>query len=139
MNRPFTILHSILLSLGLFLTACAPAANTAAAETLLQVVRADGSSQPFTADDIRGLPLAQVTVDGKVEEGPRLLEVLIAAGVSDFSEVTLTGGSAPLTLTRAQVDDNTILDLTNRGTLKLATTHIPKSEWTRDITTITVK
>lgn len=141
MNRHAAGLLSLLVAFGLILPACAPAAATQAVPpgTLFQVVRADGSSQPFTAADLQNLPVAQITVDGKVEEGPRLLDVLIAAGVNDFSEVTLIGSSAPVTLTRDQVDDNTLLDLTNRGTLKLASTHVPKPDWTKDITIITVR
>ncbi len=77
--------------------------------------------------------------DGKVQEGPKLLDILTLAGVTDFTEVTLTGSASPVTLTRAQVDDNTILDFNNHGTLKLATTYIPMPNWTKDISEIAVK
>ena len=90
-------------------------------------------------DDMKKLPLAQLTVEGKVEEGPKLLDILNAAGITDFTEVTLTGSASPATLTKAQVDDNTLLDFTNHGTVKLATTYIPKANWTKDISEITVK
>jgi hypothetical protein len=74
-----------------------------------------------------------------VQEGPKLADVLALAGVTEFSEVTLSGSSAPSTLTFEQVDDNTILDFSNRGTMKLATTYIPKADWVKDITAIVVK
>jgi len=64
---------------------------------------------------------------------------LNAAGVTDFTEVTLTGSANPVTLTKAQVDDNTILDFNNHGTLKLATTYVPMPDWTKDISEIAVK
>ena len=67
------------------------------------------------------------------------MDVLALAGVTDFTELTISGSSAPTTLTFEQVDDNTILDFTNHGTVKLATIYIPKANWTKDITKIEVK
>lgn len=112
---------------------------TAVSTALFQVVKPDGSKVGVTIEDLKTLPLKQVTAEGKVEEGPGLLEVLNFAGVTEFSEVTLTGTSSPAVLTREQVDDNTILDLTNHGTVKLATTYIPKANWTKDVAEIVVK
>ncbi len=104
-----------------------------------QVVKADGSKFAVTLDALKKLPIANITVDGKVQEGPKLLDILTLAGVTDFTEVTLTGSASPVTLTRAQVDDHTILDFNNHGTLKLATTYVPMPDWTKDISEITVK
>jgi len=140
---------------GILLSACAPAAipaatsgnpktpqalqPTAVSTALFQVVKPDGTKIGLTMDDLKKLPPAQLTVDGKLQEGPKLLDVLQAAGVTDFKEITLTGSASPVTLTRAQVDDNTILDFNNHGTLKLATTYVPMPDWTKDISEITVK
>jgi hypothetical protein len=144
----------LLIVLALTLSACAPAATQPAADgpktpqalqptavsgVLFQVILPDGTSVGITLDHLKSLPLAQLTVDGKTEEGPKLMDILTLAGVTDFSEVSLTGSSAPVTLTREQVDDNTILDFNNHGTLKLSTTYVPKADWTKDISTITVK
>ncbi|MBI5298161.1 MAG: hypothetical protein HY869_22010 [Chloroflexi bacterium] len=152
MKRNISVLMLILLALTL--AACAPAATQPAADgpktpqalqptaisgALFQVILPDGSSVGITLDQLKSLPLAQLTVDGKTEEGPKLMDILTLAGVTDFSEVSLTGSSAPVTLTREQVDDNTILDFNNHGTLKLSTTYVPKADWTKDISTITVK
>lgn len=108
-------------------------------EALFQVIKPDGTTQDFKWDNLKKLPLARITVEGKTEEGPKLLDVLHAAGITDFEEVTLTGSTSPVTLTRDQVDDNTILDFTNRGTVKLATAYLPKADWTKDISKIVVK
>jgi len=146
-------LFSVLFLLGVLLSACAPAltpiANqpktpqalqpTAVSTALFQVVKPDGTKIGITMDDLKKLPLAQLTVDGKLQEGPKLMDVLNAAGVTDFTEVTLTGSANPVTLTKAQVDDNTILDFNNHGTLKLATTYVPMPDWTKDISEIAVK
>jgi len=106
---------------------------------LFQVIKADGSSVTMSWDDLKKLPLMTISVEGKVEEGPKLSDVLKAAGVTEFSEVSLSGSSNPVTLTRAQVDDNTILDFNNHGTVKLSSTYIPKPEWTKDVSEIKVK
>jgi hypothetical protein len=136
--------------LSLLISACSSSQNngpktpqalqpTAISTALFQVIKADGSKVGVTINDLKTFPLKQITVEGKVEEGPGLLDVLEFAGVSEFTEVTLTGSSSPVTLTHEQVDDNTILDLTNHGTVKLATTYIPKANWTKDVAEITVK
>ena len=116
-----------------------PVAPTVSAAGLFQIVKADGTRFAVTLDALKALPLAQITVDGKVQEGPKLLAVLALADVTQFTEVTLTGSASPATLTFAQVDNNTILDFNNHGTLKLATTYIPMPNWTKDISEITVK
>jgi hypothetical protein len=51
----------------------------------------DGSTFNVTLDMVKSLPLAQLTAEGKVEEGPYLLDVL--ALPAEFTEVTLTGSS----------------------------------------------
>jgi hypothetical protein len=104
-----------------------------------QIVKADGTKFDITLDALKKLPLANITVDGKVQEGPKLMDILALASVADFTEVTLTGSASPVTLTHEQVDDNTILDFNNHGTLKLATTYVPMPDWTKDISLITVK
>ncbi|MBK8780738.1 MAG: hypothetical protein IPO22_02815 [Anaerolineales bacterium] len=71
--------------------------------------------------------------------GPYLSDVLALAGVTEFTEVTLTGSSNSATLTFEQVNENTILDFNNHGTMKLSSTYIPKANWTKDVSLITVK
>ena len=139
----------VLLPLILLLSACASSATQAptaasdqaqpASSALFQIVKPDGSKFDVTLDAVKALPLAQLTAEGKVEEGPYLSDILALAGVTEFAEVTLTGSSNPATLTFEQVDKNTILDFNNHGTMKLSTTYIPKANWTKDVAVITVK
>ena len=112
---------------------------TAVSTALFQIIKADGTSFDVTLEALKTLPLAQVTADGKVEEGPYLSDILALAGVTEFTEITLNGSSSPVTLTFEQVDKNTILDFNNHGTLKLYSTYIPKAQWTKDVSEITVK
>lgn len=138
----------------LLLAACAPAVNlennppktpqelqpTPDSDALFVVVKPDGSEVGFTWDDLKKLPLAAMTAEGKVEEGVKLMDVLTAAGVNEFTEVSLSGSRSPATLTFEQVqDETTILDFTNHGTVKLATPHVPKADWTKDVARIEVK
>ncbi len=143
-------LFPLLVILSLFLSACSPSQTngpktpqalqpTAVSTALFQVIKPDGSKVGVTINDLKTLPLKQLVVEGKVEEGPGLLDVLKFAGVTDFKEVSLTGSAGPATLTREQVDDHTILDFNNHGTVKLATTYIPKPDWTKDVAEIIVK
>lgn len=141
-----SVFLSIAVTGMMLMSACAAPAETpvtasteSAANALFKIVKADGSSFDVTLESVKALPLASITVEGKVQEGPKLGDVLALAGVTEFTEVTLSGSSAATTLTADQVDDNTILDFSNRGTMKLATTYIPKAAWTKDITEISVK
>ncbi|MBK8784662.1 MAG: hypothetical protein IPO22_23340 [Anaerolineales bacterium] len=117
----------------------APAAVSDNSQVLFQIVKADGTTFDVTLNAVKALPLAQLQAEGKVEEGPYLSDVLALAGVTEFTEVTLTGSSNPATLTFEQVNENTILDFNNHGTMKLSSTYIPKANWTKDVSLITVK
>lgn len=145
---------SNLFIIALLMSACAPSSAapvadepktpqalqpTAVSTALIQIIKPDGTKFGVTLDALKALPLGQVTAEGKVEEGPYLSDVLALAGVTEFKEVTLTGSSNPVTLTFEQVDQNTILDFNNHGTLKLSSTYVPKANWTKDVAEITVK
>lgn len=142
---------SLLFIFCFWLSACAsPAAEapktpqafqpTPVLGALLVVVKADGAEVSLTWDDLKKLPLAQMTAEGKVEEGVKLLDVISTAGVTEFTQVSLSGTSSPATLTFEQVQDpTTILDFTNHGTVKLSTNYIPKAKWTKDVARIEVK
>ena len=142
------ILSILFLLITLIFSACSTSATAvpteaqaqpAASNALFQIVKADGTTFDVTLDAVKALPLATLQADGKVEEGPYLKDVLALAGVTEFTEVSLTGSSSPVTLTFEQVDENTILDFNNHGTMKLSSTYIPKANWTKDVALITVK
>lgn len=116
-----------------------PAAAPTPAGTLLAVVKADGTTFYVTMDDMKKLPLAQLAAEGKMEEGPALTEVLKLAGVTSYTSIHLSGSSSPADLTREQVEAGSILDFNNHGTVKLASSAIPKADWTKDVSLIEVK
>lgn len=105
---------------------------------LFRVVTADGSAVMFTIDDIKALPLAQYMTEGKVEEGPKLLDVLAKAGVTEFSGVIVSGPASSQALTRQQIDDQTVLDLTNHGTVKFSGPALARADWVKDVDLILV-
>ncbi|MBI5953446.1 MAG: hypothetical protein HY865_17470 [Chloroflexi bacterium] len=140
--------------LSLVLTACGTPATTEnpsdesthaqpteapSTPALFKIVKPDGSTFNVTLEAVKALPLATVQAEGKIEEGPYLKDVLALAGITEFSEVSLSGSSNSATLTFDQVDENTILDFNNHGTMKLASTYIPKADWTKDVAEIVVK
>ena len=150
----------ILISTVLLLSACASAAaapvqiqptelssspaqpqptEVSSAPVLFQIIKPDGTTFGVTLEAVKALPLATLTVEGKVEEGPYLSDVLALAGITSYTEVSLTGSSSLATLTFEQVDKNTLLDFNNHGTMKLSTTYIPKANWTKDVAEIVVK
>ncbi|HMV28057.1 MAG TPA: hypothetical protein PKE23_01635 [Anaerolineales bacterium] len=146
MKRIFLLLSFAATGIMILSACAAPAERSAAPETsadtsqvLFTIIRADGSTYDVTLNAVKALPLAQVQAEGKTEEGPYLKDVLALAGVTEFTEVSLSGSSNPVTLTFEQVDENTILDFNNHGTMKLSSTYIPKAEWTKDVAEIVVK
>lgn len=92
----------LVIFLSLLVSACSSAATpktpqalqlTAVSTALFQIIRADGGSLGITIADLKTLPLAQVFTEEKVEEGPKLLDVLALADVTGFTKMTLTGSS----------------------------------------------
>jgi hypothetical protein len=105
-------------------------------EVLFFVVKPDGNKVGFTLADLQKLPLANIN---NVNKGPKLKDVLAAAGVTDFQKVYLAGNGGKIRLTPGQVDDNTILAFTDKGTVKLVTTYLNKQFWVQDVNRIEVQ
>jgi hypothetical protein len=106
---------------------------------LFRVIKPDGNVVMFTVDDLKALPLAQYMTEGKVEEGPKLLDVLAKAGITDFTEVVISGPKSSQTLVRAQVDDQAVLDFNNHGTVKFSGPALAKVDWVKDVDLIVVR
>jgi hypothetical protein len=115
--------------------------SSAAQSGVFTVTLVDGSSVPMSLSALRALPYQSITLSGNHEAGPSLTEVLSAAGVQDFSQVTVTGaGGASMTLTRDQLNDQVILSINKKlGTAKLAAMSIPEPQWILDVNLVSVK
>jgi hypothetical protein len=99
----------------------------------------------LTLDDLLSLPQVNISAAGRTEEGPTLLSALELAGVTNFSQLTATGmtqgriAEAELTLTRDEIDDEVVLDITNSGTAKLCGPDIEFANWIRDVNKLVVQ
>lgn len=97
----------------------------------------------FSMEEIRELPTHKVSQFGKSQEGPQLLLVLSEAGVEEFTQVTILGqgvrDDGEIVLTRAQVDEDVVLDLANRGTVKVTGPGIAWADRVRDVTELRVE
>jgi hypothetical protein len=156
---PFIISSLILtISLGLFLLPLAGCAQeTASQETgdavkgedvySIQVYLNDTLKESLTLNDLLSLEQVVLTTpeQDSDQHGPTLPSVLKAAGIESFSELTVIGlskgrvATAELTLSSNQVDETVVLDITNRGTTKLAGINIPSEDWIRDVSELRVK
>jgi hypothetical protein len=106
---------------------------------VFQLVRADGSMQPFSLEDLKKLPLATIFAEGNPQEGPSLLAVLKSSGVMEFQEVAITGREGTKKMTKSEINDEVILDFNNRGSVKLVSPTMPHEARIRDITRIIIK
>lgn len=94
----------------------------------------------YTIEDINAMDKKTMEAEGKTEEGPSVLDVLKDSGINDFSNITFVGAwRTEADLSREQVDEETLLDITNHGTVKLATHAISKKDWVKDIIKIVVE
>lgn len=122
------------------LTACQDAfTQSKSSEGYKVSVSYNGQVHDFYLEDLKKLPVHNVTIAGVGQDGPYLNEVLAAAGIKQYETVKLVSKSGDITLPKNQVDQQTILDFTNHGTVKLATTHVEKNKWVKDIAEIEVK
>jgi hypothetical protein len=119
--------------------------NAQAGDTVYRValVRDEEVVRTFELEELRALPARQIKMQGEVQEGPPLLDVLRAAGVTEFTSLTVTGlglrDSGRLVLRAADVDEDVLLDFSLRGTVKVAGPEIAWEDRVRDVERIEVR
>lgn len=106
-------------------------------------VVADGETiKLFSLDDLESLESKRVVMQGKPEEGPPVLAVLSAAGVSEFDSLLFVGmrvrDAGMLRLSRDAVSGDVLLDIAKRGTAKVCGPDIPQEKRVRDVIRIEV-
>jgi len=101
------------------------------------VTRGDSTLGSFDVADLEKLGTKRVVMQGKPETGPTLLSVLKAAGVDEFSQVSIYGAgirdSGFLRLKRSEIDGNVLLDIAIRGTTKVCGPNIAWDDRVRDV------
>ena len=107
---------------------------------LVKVVYDGTETTSYSIEDIKKMPTTKFELDGSTEEGPSILNMLKENNIKDYSKITFIGMMKDsVTLTKEQVEKDTLLDITNHDTVKLATKAIDKNKWTKDIATIKVE
>jgi hypothetical protein len=115
-------------------TSAAPGQQAPTASNIappVEVILADGTSVTLVYATIAKLPLQLLSISGKNEQGPTVPDFLSAAGVTDFSQVTLIGlENRTLTFTRDQLNDGIILALREHPrAVNLMSPNIPVEQW----------
>lgn len=94
----------------------------------------------YSMDDIKKMPAESFELNGLTEKGPSIISILKENNIKDYSKITFTGMyKESLTMTKSQIDQGTLLDITNHGTVKLSSKAIKKDNWIKDIATIKVE
>jgi len=106
---------------------------------VFQIVSPTGGVSPVTLTALKNIPQVQITVEGKTAAGPRLKDVLTLVAINNYKQVTFFGsGNLSVTLTADQITDQTIIDLTYHGVVRLASPNISKLQWVPGIVKIVV-
>lgn len=150
-TRVYPVIRCFVFCILILLQACIPNQDTGEAvekstkpslqaeSNLLELIRLDGSRMVFTLAEIQAMPASQVVVDGKIEQGWALLDILSVAEVTKYNSITFVGSGRSLELLPDQVGKDVLLSLTNRSTLKLISPAIPKANWVVDVKKIRVE
>ena len=115
-------------------------------DVVLRVIVGDEIGADWTLETLEGaVPFTSMTIDGDEQSGPLLLDVLAASDVGSWTSLEVLGMGEGRTFTvnlevdRAEVDDGWILDVSKRGTLKLAAEDLAREQWVRDVAEIHVR
>lgn len=109
-------------------------------EIVLRVVDEGAVARDWSLADLEAdIEFVEIIVDGDSQRGPRLVDVISASGIDDWETGEVLGMSegrvieVTLDIDAATVDETWVFDVTNRGTLKLATPDLPRQQWVRDV------
>ncbi|MDZ4180886.1 MAG: hypothetical protein U1E29_16920 [Coriobacteriia bacterium] len=121
------------------------AAHRGDAATEYEVIVASGDETLCVMDmeRIRTLETRRVAMQGQLQEGPSLLALLADCGIEEFESVTVTGmgirDDGHIELAAEEIDEDVLLDIAVRGTLKLCGPHIAWEDRVRDVQRIDVR
>jgi hypothetical protein len=145
---PAVILAAVLLvlvaaALGLEALMSSRTSGPGAGGYAVVIVRDDEVLASYRLEDLQAFEQVKIVVDDDEQEGPRLLDVLSDAGVNDFDRLLIHGmgirDDGELTLERADVTEDVLLDFASRGTVKVVSPDLPWEERVRDVTEIVVE
>ncbi|MDY0087914.1 MAG: hypothetical protein RBS78_05135 [Coriobacteriia bacterium] len=109
----------------------------------VSVTSGDDVLATFSLEDLKAMEARRVLMQGQLQEGPALLDVLAAAGVEDFNSVMIYGmglrDEGQITLSRAEISEEVLLDFAARGTVKLCGPDIAWADRVRDVERLDVR
>lgn len=116
------------------------AVDPPASDVVLRVMEGEEVAADWTLAALEeAVPFIDAAIEGDSQKGPRLLDVLAASGIEKWQTAEVIGMGegrtfeVGLEISSAEVDDGWVLDVTNRGTLKLAADNLPRQQWVRDV------
>lgn len=105
----------------------------------LTVTRPDNTTTSLTPDTLVKLTMNTVQTGSTSVQGIALSAILIAAGITDYKQVTLTGANGSQTLAKDKVTDKVILKINDDKTLQLVSPDLPEANWLKAVSTIKVE
>jgi len=118
----------------------AEAREAPAEDVVLRVVSGESIARDWTLDELEAeVGFTEVVIEGDPQSGPLFLDAIEASGVAEWETAEVLGMSegrvleVALDVAAADVDETWILDVSNRGTLKLAAPDLPRERWVRDV------
>ncbi|MEZ4502521.1 MAG: hypothetical protein R3C39_07840 [Dehalococcoidia bacterium] len=143
----FTLALFVALATALVIS-CTDDGDSSAAPTLgpgvvLNVTRGDELLKAWTLDEILALPQQEIEADGDTQTGPWLRDLLAASAVGTWQHATVHGsGEGRAFDIELEIEsgpaEGYVLDITRRGTAKLAGQDLPRERWVRDVTEIRI-
>jgi hypothetical protein len=121
------------------------ASTTTVAGYTIKVIFKGSTTVTLNVADLDGLPQLPVVADGKSYTGPTILSMIVKAGISSFTKVTVIGytkgrlATAELELAKAELNDKMILRKTNQNTFSLASPDVAADSWIIDVTELKVE
>jgi hypothetical protein len=135
-----------------FLVSCTSAPNTTSSGNAQTTPTSAGYQIKFFLNnnqvaalgltELHSLPDVTLTMAGKSETGPTLSSVLVLAGITDFSDIKVSGmlkgrlATGELILKQSEVTNEVILSYNNQGKTKLCGVKIPDTSWIIDVAEI---
>jgi len=122
-----------------------PTMEPPADDVVLRIAIDGRVTADWTLTDLEArVAFTEVTIDGDLQSGPLLLDVLAASGVDEWGTAEVIGMgegrvfAVGLDINSSEVDEGWILDVTKQGTLKLAAPDLQREQWVRDVGEITI-
>jgi hypothetical protein len=107
---------------------------------VLRVVMDGQVVADWTIGDLESeTPFVELEIDCDLQSGPRLVDVLARSDIDEWEWAEVLGMGegrvfeVALDIGAEEVDGEWILDVTNQGTLKLASPDLARQEWVRDV------